>query len=199
MPRIAKRLDIQAPSYDKLRNKTEHEVRESLGAVERLDDLVKLAAEIVQHADVEIATHVDRRNQALASLYLYDLYEGSHLSQIAGVNKNGLRTILGTVVYGASARKTLPAWMADDDMVALAKEIKVRRITKEPGQQLLRASLVIEEAKARRKAALPVLRNTALKLVEEYGWKIKQVAAHTGLGGKLLSQQLKTARKERHS
>ncbi|MET8696896.1 hypothetical protein ABZV65_30650 [Streptomyces bauhiniae] len=199
MPRIASRLNIEAPDYDALREKAEQDVEEALGAAERPDDRVKLAAEIIQQADVEIATYADTRNDLLASLYLHDLIEGTQLSQIAGVNKNGLRRLLGTAVYGSSARKTLPAFMKDAEMNALAKALNVRHIKKSPGKQLLEASLVIEKAKARRKAATPVLRDTALELVEKHDWAVHQVAAHTGLTNKMASEHIKFARLRRHS
>ncbi|RZU28261.1 hypothetical protein EV284_6427 [Streptomyces sp. BK022] len=199
MPRIANRLNIEAPDYDALREKAERDVVQALDRVERLDDRVQLAAEIIQQADIEIATYADTRNELLASLYLHDLIEGAQLSQIAGVNKNGLRRLLGYAVYGSAARKTLPAYMSDADMNALAKQMNVRHIKKSPGKQLLEASLVIEEAKARRKAALPVFRRTALELVEKHDWAVHQVAAHTGQTNKLMSEHLKFARKARKS
>ncbi|MFG2408809.1 hypothetical protein ACGFR8_31585 [Streptomyces brevispora] len=160
-----------------------------------MDDRIELAAHIIRQADAEVALHADERNNALASLFLYDHYEGTQLGLMAGVTKNAVRSILAQVVHGNS-RQTLPPRMTEEEMTRLAREYNVPHITKSPGQKLRSAGIVIETAYARRGVAVTAMQDAALAL-QETGTSLVEIARMAGVSRKLVWQHVAASRKRR--
>ena len=218
MPRIAKKFALTVPDYAAIRKAADTVVRNELGAIARPDDRIERAANIIRQADDEIALYVDDRNQAIASLYFYDLYEGAHLGQLVGIGpKNAVREVLSRVAYGNS-KKPLPPRMTDKELRAFAKKMNVPHLVPEEPDQALRlgveaakahqevtvgrelreAGKIIETAKACRNAAVVFMRTAALALSEEpYNWDGPRIAEHAGVTKKLIWQQQRTARMAR--
>ncbi|MET8717394.1 hypothetical protein ABZV52_29960 [Streptomyces sp. NPDC004735] len=195
MPRIAKKLDLDLPDYENLRREAQEAVQNELSQRRRMDDRIELAAHIIRQADAEIALHADDRNAALASLFLYDHYEGRHLGLMAGVTKNNVREILSQAVYG-DRKRTLPPRMSEEEMTELAHEHKVSHVKKSPGETLRSAGTVIETAKARRAVAVTAMQNAALVL-HDTDVSLADIANKVGVSRKLIWQHVAAARKRR--
>lgn len=195
MPRIANRLGLKVPDYENLRREAREATQNELAERHRLDDRIELAAHIIRQADAEIALHADDRNTALASLYLYDHYEGTQLGLMAGVTKNGVRFILAQVVHGNS-RQLLPPRMTEEEMTELAREFNVPHITNSPGQKLRSAGIIIETANARRGVAVTAMQDASLAL-QETGTSLADIADKAGVSRKLVWQHVAAARKRR--
>jgi hypothetical protein len=195
MPRIAKKLDLAPPDYDKIRNDATTAVEADMSKLKRADDRLELAAEIVRQADAEIAAHVDDRNLCLASLYLQGHYEGVQLGHIAGITKNAVHQILSLVIYGDS-RRPLPPRMTEEEMTRLATEHGIPKEIPDAGEQLRSAGQVIEAARARRKAAVRWMQDATLVL-SEAGHENAAIAKLAGVSRKVTWQHIEAARKRR--
>jgi hypothetical protein len=195
MPRIANKLDLAVPKYDDIRKAAADDVDEQLRKLKRMDDRLELAAHIIRQADAEIALHAGDRNGALASLYLYDHYEGHHLGQLAGLTKNAVREILSQAVYD-DPKKPLPPRMTEEEMTRIALDHNVPHVTETPGDTLRSTGEVVEAAKARRATAVRWMQDAALALHEADRTHV-EIAEHAGVSRKLIWQQVQAARRRR--
>ncbi|MEV7512020.1 hypothetical protein AB0O57_29100 [Streptomyces sp. NPDC091201] len=218
---------LEIPDYPSIRREAEDAVKDELGRMARPDDRVRRAAEIIRQADLEIAAHIEDRNQAAASLWFYDRVRG--LTKVMGLATNAYRSALFQALYGidprsrkdgdvytahvlaADGRKAttevrpipadLPAAQGEqaEDLARIAEEAGVPRLdTAEASRQLPKLSSIVAAASARRAVALEFMQDAELALSEEpYGWDGPRIAEHAGVSVKLVWKHWGVARKRR--
>ncbi|WP_399553998.1 hypothetical protein [Streptomyces anulatus] len=156
------------------------------------DMLVAQAAEVVRQADAEIALHLDERNDATASLWFYE--QRMSLAKTIGVTPTAYREILSKSLLG-DARKQLPTFETNKELVAFAKKQGVRHIP-DAAEKILEPARIVAAARARRKAAVRFMQEAVLALSEKpYDWDPEKIADHAGVQRKLVYQQRAAARK----
>ncbi|MEU6756037.1 hypothetical protein [Streptomyces sp. NPDC046685] len=202
----SKTRKIQVPDYITLRANAEREVKDELGGFARPDDRVARAAEIIRQADVEIATHIDDRDAAAASLWFYEHTTG--LARILGLYPTAYRSILYKALYGVHWQgwkegdpfpKELPTNLSREELVSLAEQQNVPRI-EDAAQRLPELARVVAVAKARRAAAMPFMQDAALALSEPpYDWDGEKIANHAGIAVSLVWAHWAAARKRQRS
>ena len=152
---------IEVPEHDLIKCQAEQAVRNTLDAVRRRPhDRAKKAAEIIRQADAELATHVNCRNTAAASLWFYERVLG--LAFILGVNPNAYREILAKALTG-DPKGRLPNSLGIEELARLAAKAGVPKI-EDAAQKLPELSRIVAAARARRQAAMPFLQDAALAL-----------------------------------
>ncbi|MFI1012611.1 hypothetical protein [Streptomyces sp. NPDC020965] len=171
--------NLQIPEHRTLRAGAERLVKDELGAITRPDDRFKRACEIVQQADLEIAAHVEERNQAALSLWFYEGVRG--LDKVLGILPNAYNEMRRIALHGDKKATINPggdlsARMTADERRAAAEKAGVPRV-EGAAERLPSLSATVSVAAARRKTAMPFLQDSALALTEEpYGWTTDRIA-----------------------
>ncbi|MEW1700759.1 hypothetical protein ACIQCR_16905 [Streptomyces sp. NPDC093249] len=173
--------DLRVPEHAKLRADAEKDVKDELGSLARTDERWRRACEIVQQADLEITAHSEERNQAALSLFLYDGVRG--LAGVLGVLPNAYREMRSLALYGKrkGPLSVDEKRMTAQERIAAAKAAGVPYV-EDAAERLPELSETVSVAQARRKAAMPFLRDAAVALTEEpYSWSTSQIAEFGGV------------------
>lgn len=174
MPAVHHNLTI--PDHEKLRADAEREVKDELGAIARTDERFKRALAIVQQSDLEIAAHVEERNQAAMSLWFYDGVRG--LDRVLGILNNAYVEMCRLALHGNKKAPVNPKGtrMTAEERKAAAEAAGVPKVEK-AADTLPALATTVSVATARRKAAMPFLYGATLALTEEpYGLNAVQIA-----------------------
>ncbi|AKN68719.1 hypothetical protein QR97_01890 [Streptomyces sp. PBH53] len=196
MPR-APHHNLTVPEHKRLRTEAEQQVMAELAKIARPDDRFKRACEIVQQADLEIAAHVDERNQAAMSLWFYEGVRG--LNNVLGITPNAYVELRRRALHqDTSAKLTVDdERMTAEERRQAARDAKIPEI-KDAADRLPSLSATVSVATARRKAALPILQDTALVLFEEpYGWTTERLGEVGGFSAKYARDAKNAAKRRR--
>ncbi|MGI5337719.1 hypothetical protein ACQEVS_10120 [Streptomyces sp. CA-181903] len=179
MPAVHHNLTV--PDHKALRAEATSQVKEELGMIARPDDRFKRACEIVQQADLEIAAHVEDRNDAAMSLWFYDGVRG--LDGVLGVTHSAYNQMRRLALRGdrnlpINEGGDLGLKMSAEERAAAAEAAGVPRVERDDAADRLPAlAAIVSVATARRKAAMPFLREAALTLTEDpYDWSTERIA-----------------------
>ena len=183
---------IEGPDHDLIKSQTAQTIKNTLGAVARPHDRIKQAAEIIRHADAEIAAHVADRDAAAASLWFYGRTLG--LPRILGVTRTACREILAKALTG-NRKGQLPGGLDAEELAQVATEAKLPRYER-AAEKLPELSRVVAAARAQRQAAMPFMQDAALALSEwPYNWEGGQIAAHAGVTEQVIWKHWEAARR----
>ncbi|WP_435060236.1 hypothetical protein [Streptomyces sp. bgisy060] len=189
---------LRIPEHAKLRADAMSTVKKDLGALVRPDEVFTRACEIVQQADLEIAAHVEERNQAALSLFYYDGVRG--LAKVMGILPNAYREMRAVALHGTREAGLLTEndeRMSPEDRRAAAEKAGVLFV-EDAHSTLPELSATVSVANARRKAAMPFLQDAALALTEEpYSWSTQQIAELGGVTPKYVRDVKNRAAKRR--
>ncbi|MGW1275544.1 hypothetical protein ACWD4V_01115 [Streptomyces tsukubensis] len=188
---------LPIPDHAALRKDAGQKVLEELGRIARTDDRFKRACEIVAQADLEIAAHVEERNQAAMSLWFYDGVRG--LDRVLGMSPAAYNEMRRLALVGD---RLAPINQGGERMNAeerreAAREAGVKYV-ENAAETLPALSETVSVATGRRKAALPMLQDAALALTEEpYGWSTEQIGELGGVTAKYARDSKNKARQRR--
>ncbi|MEU5159672.1 hypothetical protein AB0G74_08690 [Streptomyces sp. NPDC020875] len=195
MPAVHHTLPI--PDHAALRKDAGKKVLEELGRLARTDERFRRVCEIVAQADLEIEAHVEERNQAAMSLWFYDGVRG--LNRVLGISAGAYDEMRRLALVGD---RLAPINRAGERMNAEELREAARRAGVEyvetAAETLPALAETVSVATGRRKAALPVLQDTALALMEEpYSMSTEQIGELGGVTAKYVRDSKNKAIKRR--
>ncbi|MFK0294306.1 hypothetical protein ACIQU6_28070 [Streptomyces sp. NPDC090442] len=170
---------VAIPEHKQLRADAKREVEEELSGIARAHHRFARASEIVQQADLEIAAHVEERNQAAVSLWLYEGVRG--VARVLGVYPNAFYEMYRLALFGDKKANV----SHDGDLVSRMSAAERRQAAEDAGvpfiedaaERLPGLSETVSVATARRQAAMPFLQDAALELSEEpCSWEVERIA-----------------------